>query len=479
MSQPGSGLVDWVLRRLAPAPIDVSLGPEELSVAAKPVRLALPAPPFRIRMGEQQLDVHPEPLLVGDGLDTRAVVLVDPAAEGTRSLARLRIAPGEELGLDAEQRDQHGLYSVPGEIRRRRPVISHEGDALVIRVAIAEPATTLSLLPEPAPGRSLLDGRRRALARLLDLYGQRFEPLSAEQALETLQEVNGIIAARNDWQPRDTRGEPGALLVLPDGIQPVFIGDIHGRIDNLLSLLSRDGLLAAVDAGRVALVFLGDLVHHDDPRQLEQMRSSMLVMDLVMRLKLRYPRGVFVLIGNHDSFSSEVMKGGVPQGLLWEQALRSERGDAYRDALARFYAISPLVMRGARCCACHAGPPTMAVTRRSLVDAHCNPALAHELTWIRCAAPGVTHGYRAGDVRQLRRALDLPRDTDMVVGHFPRSIDETVWMDSDHIRGHHVLFSARDHVAGMMLAIDGQLVPQVRPVEALAAAVASGAIGGC
>ena len=175
-------------------------------------------------------------------------------------------------------------------------------------------------------------------------------------------------------------------------------------------------------------------------------------------------------LGNHDSFAPEGMKGGVAQGLLWQQALSAERGEDYRDALADFYAISPLVMRAARCCACHAGPPTTVVTRQGLIDAHCNPALAHELTWTRFAAPGVTHGYRAADVRQLRRALGMPRDTDVVVGHFPRSAEETVWMDSDRVRGHHVLFSARDHVAGMLITQDGELVPRVVPVEALAAA---------
>ena len=64
----------------------------------------------------------------------------------------------------------------------------------------------------------------------------------------------------------------------------------------------------------------------------------------------------------------------------------------------------------------------------------------------------------------------MPRDTDVVVGHFPRSAEETVWMDSDRVRGHHVLFSARDHVAGMLITQDGELVPRVVPVEALAAA---------
>ena len=474
MASPGSGLVDWVLRRLEPASEDLAhdtVG--EVALTTAPLRLALPAPPFRLRMGEQCLDFHPDPMLVDIGDGPGTIIALDPQRDGTLAHPALRIAAGEERLLDAEDRAQRGLFSAPEEVRRRRLLITHEGDALVLRVAAAEPPTVVSIRnPEPAPV-PLLDSRRRALAALIAVFGPRFDPLPPDAALDTLLAVTREMEADTAWQPRDTRGLPGALLELPDGLRLILIGDIHGHVDNLLSVLTRNDYLAAVETGHAALVFLGDLVHHDAPTELEQMRSSMLVMDLVLALKRRHPRGVFMLLGNHDGFSGEIMKGGVPQGLLWDKALRAERGDAYREALSRFYAISPMVMRASGCCACHAGPPTMAVTRRDLIDAHCNPPLAHDLRWTRCAGPGVTHGYRASDVRQLRRVLGLPRGADLVVGHYPRSEADTVWMDSDHISGHDVVFSARDRVVGVLQATDRELVPQVFPVESIASAVAT------
>jgi hypothetical protein len=60
--------------------------------------------------------------------------------------------------------------------------------------------------------------------------------------------------------------------------------------------------------------------------QLREMQSSMLLMDLIFRLKLRFPRQVFYVRGNHDSFSEDIAKDGIPQGLLWAKELGDQRG---------------------------------------------------------------------------------------------------------------------------------------------------------
>ena len=45
----------------------------------------------------------------------------------------------------------------------------------------------------------------------------------------------------------------------------------------------------------------------------------------------RFPKSVFFLRGNHESFDGEVGKGGVPQArLLWHHA-RALRGKKYRN----------------------------------------------------------------------------------------------------------------------------------------------------
>ena len=106
---------------------------------------------------------------------------------------------------------------------------------------------------------------------------------------------------------------------MPDNVTPILVGDLHARVDNLLTILSENAVLDSLEKGSAALVILGDAVHSEEPDSLEDMESSLLIMDLIFRLKLRFPERVFFIIGNHDSFLHELMKQGVPQGLLWEK----------------------------------------------------------------------------------------------------------------------------------------------------------------
>ena len=69
-----------------------------------------------------------------------------------------------------------------------------------------------------------------------------------------------------------------------------------------------------------------------------------MIMDLIFRLKLRFPDNVFFIVGNHDSFLHEIMKRGVPQGLLWEKHVLSSRGEEYKAGLELFYQQSPLLV---------------------------------------------------------------------------------------------------------------------------------------
>jgi len=95
------------------------------------------------------------------------------------------------------------------------------------------------------------------------------------------------------------------------------------------------------------------------------MHSSLLMMDLIFKLKMRFPEQVVYIVGNHDSFSHDVMKHGVPQGLLWEKHVTASRGEEYKEELELFYRQSPLVVVSPDFIACHAGPaPAKSLWRR-------------------------------------------------------------------------------------------------------------------
>jgi hypothetical protein len=89
---------------------------------------------------------------------------------------------------------------------------------------------------------------------------------------------------------------------------------MHAQIDNLLTVLSQNAFLDALDEGTAALVILGDAVHSEVDGQLREMDSSMLLMDLIFKLKLCFPAQVFYVRGNHDSFSEDMSKDGDSAG---------------------------------------------------------------------------------------------------------------------------------------------------------------------
>lgn len=256
------------------------------------------------------------------------------------------------------------------------------------------------------------------------------------------------------------------MVRVPRERTPIFIGDLHGQVDNLLVILSENAFFDALERDEAVLIFLGDAVHRDDDA-LEDMESSVLILDLILQMKLAYPSGVHFLLGNHESFSPNVTKGGVPQGILWERHVSERRGSAYRQALERFFGLSPLIALSDDFVACHAGPPRTAVSFEKLVDARRYPDIQDELLWTRQQTPGFPSGYTASDVRRFRRALGLGADSALIVGHYPRDNDRSIWFGAGNIRGHHVVYSSRPVEVGVVTRVNGELVPLIYEAEPL------------
>jgi len=301
---------------------------------------------------------------------------------------------------------------------------------------------------------------------LRKIFDNQFGLLPPEEALALLSEVNRLSHG-DPYRRKDSEGHPGALVELPDDITPILLGDLHAQVDNLLTALTENGYLESLEMGTAALIFLGDAVHPEHPDKLAFMDSSLQIMDLILRLKRRFPSQVFLVVGNHDSFNHDVMKRHVAQGALWEQRVVELRGQRYRDELARFYRQSPLVSMSRDFVACHAAPARGKPSREQLVDAWRSPQLVRDLTEGRINSPAFPAGYTGRDVRRFLSALGLPANHTFIVGHYPRSRDETVWLDVGKIEGHHVLYSARDDRVGVLTSIDGVIVPQVYPREPL------------
>ena len=436
---------------------------DRIRLSGKRTRIPFTGLPYEVEMGQQRLQIHPEPTAVPrDG--PPAFLVFDPERYFSGIGHFLRLEPGQKLAIDYREAYQRQVFGNPREAFRRHLQINHGGDALVFRDPISELGTYVSVLHAERDVERLNTRRRRALRRMTEILGRPIQALARDQALATLREVNLAVRAepfrRKDWE-----GNPGALLELPANVTPILIGDLHAQVDNLLKILSEPAYLEALERGESAMIFLGDAVHPELPGELERMDTSLLIMDLIFKLKLWFPSQVFFLVGNHDSFSMDVMKAGVPQSLLWDKWVCESRGEEYRDELAVFYQQAPLVALSEDFCACHAGPPRAKVSRDILVNARQSPNLVHELTWTRVKTPGFPAGYIRGDVRRFRKSLGLEEDAPFIVGHYPFSNDGTVWLNVAQIPHHHILYSARPDQLAVFTRIEGDMVPQIYPSE--------------
>ncbi len=68
---------------------------------------------------------------------------------------------------------------------------------------------------------------------------------------------------------------------------PVIVGDLHAQVDNLLKILSENCLLDCLRLKTATLVILGDAIHSENANELDKFDTSMLMMDLIIRLKLQ------------------------------------------------------------------------------------------------------------------------------------------------------------------------------------------------
>jgi hypothetical protein len=391
----------------------------KLRLSGTPFRIPLKGlPEYRIEMGKQTLYLCPDPGVAGyEEGSPYDFILFDPERYFSGISHYQRLSPGDTLVIDHKTEYQEQIFSFPREAFRRQLSISNTGDSLVFKDPISELGTYVSLIDDTLETSSITDRRRTVLRRLLEIFGGPLELLPADKATETI--------------------------------------------------LSENAFMDSLENGTAALILLGDAVHSEQPERLEEMESSLLIMDLIFKLKIKYPQQVFFIVGNHDSFQQELMKQGIPQGILWKKHVIASRGEEYKEQLELFYQQSPLLVLSPDFIACHAGPTRRKISRQILVDAHQFPDIVHDMTWNRIRTKAFPGGYTSSDVRQFRKGLEVGSDMPFIVGHHPFTQDDTLWLNAGRINQHHIVISARPDRVGIFTRIDGKMVPQIFPVEAL------------
>lgn len=430
-------------------PIVPTAEPVELSTT---VRVAWGHQPFTIALGNIRLEVHPDLAIAGEehgGVGEWIVHAGKAFYDGVPAF--IRIKPDEEVVFGHTSDLQTQFFGYDRSVAGRHVKIVNRKGALTIQPLDWDRPTRLSAIEAPT---MMWEARQERLLRLPDVIGRPLSPYDDDEALERLREVNSIIATEAYREPDDD-GAPGGIIRFSDKMPVVIMGDVHARSDNILRVLTEGGVLEALEKDRVCLVFLGDLLHSEAPGELEDMASSVLVLDLFTMLKLRFPRNVFYIHGNHESFSPDIGKGGVPQGLLFRKHLKKRRGKPYVNEVKTLFSGLAFVVHGNSFAACHGAPVRSKVDRLTLVNIRHYPGLQYEMVWNRLRRGDRPGGYGKGSVKRFRQTLDLPKRAPLIVAHTPQSVKETLWLNVGEIEGHHIVYSARTDRLAIMVMSDG------------------------
>ncbi len=424
--------------------------------------------PFEINLypDGKVLHLYPESVLDGggDGVAANSFVLFDPEKFYSEICGFYRLQDEDTITLGGADPDQRAILDISPQTPPRKLSIGNEDGWLTFQSLMANPKSSIAPLLKDKKVRRVVDWRRNKLRRLREIFGDPIELLPPDKAIKLLRKVNKILEAEK-YRPRDKDGRPGGVIALPDDSTVVLLGDLHAKPDNLLVVLSQNNFLEALDAGRATLVILGDAVHPDGDSELAEMETSMLIMDLIFKLKVRFPRQVFYLRGNHDSYAEEIAKQGIPQGVLWEKALKKKRGKAYKEEMSRFYELLPFVAYSTHFAACHAAPPVSSASLDKIINIRMHPKLRKELNNNRLKQANRPSGYGRSDVKRFRKSLDLAKKTPVIVGHTPLSVDETLWENVGEIENHYIVYSSDSQWVGLMAQVDDRMVPFLYPVE--------------
>jgi hypothetical protein len=405
--------------------------------------------PFQINLypGSKALHLYPEPALIS-------------GSDG------VRLQDDDTVTLGGSDPEQRAILNISSDTAARTLSISNEDGWLTFQSRVPDPGPSIAPLSQDKKVRRVVNWRQKKLRRLREIFGNPIALLPPDEAIALLQEVNEILE-HEKYRPRDKDGRPGGVVALPDKSVAIIVADLHAKVDNLLVVLSQNNFLEALDAGRATLVILGDAVHPEGDAVLDEMESSMLMMDLIFKLKVQFPKQVFYVRGNHDSFSEEIAKNGIPQGLLWEKTLRKQRGKAYKKEMNRFYELLPYVAFSKHFVACHAAPPVSSTSLNKIINIRNNRKLYSELADNRLRQANRPAGYTKSDVKRFRKCLDLAKNTPLIVGHTCLSLDDTLWENVNDIENHYIVYSSDSRQVGLMAQIGDRLYPFRYPVESM------------
>jgi hypothetical protein len=455
----------WLLRRRYPIQwLTLDSKPQPLNRAG---RIAHDGKCFELIVGDAHLRFQPEIAL---GIKIKAthknwIINTKQGCSSRNIQGFIRIRVDETIVIGQTNDEFNELFHFNDSVGKRHVSVTNRRGDLIITPLIPEMETKIVRLDDLDYRERLERGRHIALLDIRQIYGQKLEHLPPGKALKTIRKMN-VLLQKEPFRPLNTNGESGGLVEISGKATPVIVGDLHGQVDNLLKILSENCLLDCLRMKTANLIILADAIHSENVDEMDKFETSMLIMDLIFQLKLKFPENVFYLRGNHDSFDPEINKNGFLQGVLFKETLLRHRGPEYVQEMEICYDRLPYIICSDTFIACHAGPPRNGVTKEDLINIVNNKKLAKELTNNRLERTNYPAGYSKRDVKKLRKCLELPK-TRFIVGHTPMDPFGSFWLNAGAINHHHIIYSAHTEGPSIFVWTGTRIMPISFPAEPL------------
>lgn len=431
-----------------------------------PCRIAHDGKSFELRLSEQHLHFHPEiPLGVKKKHIQKNWLIFSPLSCSVKNIVGFaRLRDGQSIVLGRESSLYENLFDLDKNVAKRHLQITNRNGDLILTPL--EPGKTVSIVRmDDQDNRERIEAHRyEALVSIREIYGGPIDLLPPQEAQTLIEQAIEIIS-NDSYAVKSAENKSGGLVQLPDDLTPVIIGDLHAQIDNLLKILTENYLVECLYANTAGVIILGDAVHSEIANEMEDMESSIIIMDLILKLKCFFPNNVFYIRGNHDSFDPDLSKNTIPQGILMEEKLRDLRGARYVEAMNALYDTLPYVVKSNNFYACHAAPPMTKTSFEKIINIHKYPDLIKEITTKRVQRQYNLNGYNKKDVKRFRKTLELPKGTPFIVGHTPLDPFGSYWKDVSNIKDHHIIYSGHQEGAQALLIDGNHVIPLGFPEE--------------
>lgn len=271
---------------------------------------------------------------------------------------------------------------------------------------------------------------------LIKIYNRK-KPPGPDEYLSIVNQTNNVLTLENEQiRPyciagRGT-GEPGGIIHLKRDIPTIIVPDLHARMNFFLNIMfakvHEHTVLAGLALNKVQVVCMGDGFHaegraakrwqkafeeysgkYQKHRYIdEEMKESLGIMEMIMRVKCAFPDNFHFLKGNHENIANERGGGNYPfrkyayEGAMVLEYINKFYGNTFLKTYYSFEKRLPLLAIGRNFLISHAEPQYF-YEYNDVLHYKDNPHIVQGLTWTD------NNAAEPGSVREMLEIyLELP-----------------------------------------------------------------------